>query len=289
VGICRKCKAHSSAAPAKPATSKPTVAPVKVGSPAETRVKSTVTPGVTVGAGAATSSGSHGNPTASATTASEPCSAYKGLPYDTAICENCFVRRRRHALHPPHPPAAVDMTAVAPVKVGSPAETPVKSTVTPGVIVGAGAATSSGSQGNPTTALKPGLSKSPVSIPHPPFAIETSALRCAHAGAAWAALKTLGIDGRLFNHDFDKCYCEDCERVSRFRSDGKGSIPCRYTRFALHVEPNQAMARQVFSSWPKAFHGTNTTASRVSATWGICSFPGPLRPMATKLTCAMDI
>ena len=246
-------------------------------------MKSTVTPGVIVGAGAATSSGSHGNPTASATTASEPCSAYKGLPYDTAICENCFVRRRRHVLLPPHPPAAVDMTAVAPVKVGSPAETRVKSTVTPGVIVVAGAATSSGSQGNPTTALKPGLSKSPVSIPHPPFPIETSALRCAHAGAAWAALKTLGIDDRLFNHDFDKCYCEDCERVSRFRSDGKGSIPCRYTRFALHVEPNRAMARHVFSSWPKAFHGTKHDRVKSICNLGYLLIPGSTTPDGYKI------
>ena len=166
--------------------------------------------------------------------------------------------------------ATTSKPTVASLKFVTPAETHVKSTpAAPTPVAG--------------PALKPGPPKSPVSLTHPLADIERSALRCAHAGAAWTALKSLKIDHCLFNHDFDKCYCEDCEPRSRSRSDGKGSIPRRYTRFSLHVEPNQAMARQVFSSWPKAFHGTKHDRVKSICEQGYLLLPGSTSSSGFKI------
>ena len=107
--------------------------------------------------------------------------------------------------------------------------------------------------------------------------------RCEHASAAWSALETLAIDPRLFNHDFDKCYCRVCEPNARPRSDGKGGIPRGYTRFALQVEPNQSMARGVFSSWPKAFHGTKHNRVKSICDLGYLLIPGATTPSGLKI------
>ena len=124
--------------------------------------------------------------------------------------------------------------------------------------------------------------KKPASPP-PCLRASHSQRRCEHVGTAWTALETLGIDPRLFNHDFDKCYCPVCEPKSRPRSDGKGGIPRGYTRFALHVEPNQSMARGVFSSWPKAFHGTKHDRVKSICDLGYLLIPGATTPSGLKI------
>lgn len=107
--------------------------------------------------------------------------------------------------------------------------------------------------------------------------------KCAHSRAAWEALHTLGINACYFDHDYDKCYCTVCEPIPRSRSDGKGGIPMRYTRFALRIEPNQAMARGVFSSWPKAFHGTKHDRVKSICELGYLLLPGATTPSGVKI------
>ena len=119
--------------------------------------------------------------------------------------------------------------------------------------------------------------------PPPGLSESRSQRRCEHASAAWSALETLAIDPRLFNHDFDKCYCQVCEPNARPRSDGKGGIPRGYTRFALQVEPNQSMARGVFSSWPKAFHGTKHNRVKSICDLGYLLIPGATTPSGLKI------
>jgi hypothetical protein len=121
------------------------------------------------------------------------------------------------------------------------------------------------------------------SVSPPPCSSDSRSQRCEHAKAAWSALETLAIDPRLFNHDFDKCYCRVCEPAARPRSDGKGGIPRGYTRFALQVEPNQSMARGVFSSWPKAFHGTKHDRVKSICDLGYLLIPGATTPSGLKI------
>jgi hypothetical protein len=107
--------------------------------------------------------------------------------------------------------------------------------------------------------------------------------KCAHSRAAWEALHTLGINACYFDHDYDKCYCTVCEPIPRSRSDGKGGIPMRYTRFALRIVPNQSMARGVFSSWPKAFHGTKHDRVKSICELGYLLLPGATTPSGVKI------
>ena len=186
---------------------------------------------------------------------SKRCSLCPGWAFEEGLCRKCVASTKVPTSKPvPGKPAAAEPHVVKVSTKSTPSPVPHSKSAT----------------------LKP-------SVIHPLADIARSALRCPHAGAAWTALKTLGIDHRLFNHDFDKCYCHDCEPRSRPRSDGKGSIPRQYTRFALHVEPNQAMARQVFSSWPKAFHGTKHNRVKSISELGYLLIPGSTTPDGFKI------
>lgn len=106
-------------------------------------------------------------------------------------------------------------------------------------------------------------------------------IQCPAGQFAWQCLLGLGIPAELFDHRFDKCYCDRCAKPRR-RRDGQGSTPVGYTRFATSVEPKRARALGIFA-WPKAFHGTKMSSVQPVVQTGYLLCPGATTPSGVML------
>ena len=126
-------------------------------------------------------------------------------------------------------------------------------------------------------------------------------LKCPFAHCCWEFASTLGVNDRLFNHVYDRCYCEECqaregdagaaepEPEPEGADGGAGLSPeqraeqlkgCVY--FGLKLDDARVAARGAWD-WDTAFHGTRADSFEKIVNTGYLLIPGDVTPEGARL------
>ena len=96
--------------------------------------------------------------------------------------------------------------------------------------------------------------------------------KCAEAKRCWECVaRYLKVPAECFNHHHDLCFCSSdnaCSRAPKRNRLGTGGTPHGWTRFSLTVNETICETRDVFSHWPKCYHGTTVRATEHIVRYG---------------------